>query len=178
MSDPPAGSSAGSSARLFVAVWPPAPVVAVIRDLPRREVTGVRWTGREQWHVTLRFLGTVDMAAAVSALDRLRGSPGAVAELGTDVMHLGREVLALPVDGLGGLATAVDAAFDGLGRPREQRLFRGHVTICRGAVGVGLVVGLAEPMSWPVESVSLVRSHLGRGGARYETVASAELASP
>ncbi len=138
----------------------------------------MRWTGSEQWHVTLRFLGSVDVAVAVSALDRLRGSPGARAELGSDVMHLGREVLALPVDGLAGLAKAVDTAFDGIGQPRERRLFRGHVTLCRGAVGDGLVAGLAEVMSWSVDSVSLVRSHLGRGGARYETVASAELASP
>ena len=139
----------------------------------------MRWTGPEQWHVTLRFLGSLDVAVAVAALDRLRGSPGARAELGLDVVRLGREVLALPVDGLGGLAAAVDVAFDGLGQATEQRTFRGHLTLCRGkAVRAGLVGRPPDRMSWPVESVALVRSHLGRDNARYETVASVELASP
>jgi 2'-5' RNA ligase len=154
-------------------------VVAALRDLSRREVTGVRWTGPGQWHVTLRFLGTVDIGGAVSALGRLRGSPAARAELGTDVVRLGREVIALPVVGLGGLADAVDAAFDGLGQSTKHGTFRGHLTLGRGTgVRAGLAGRLAERLWWPVESVSLVRSHLGRGGARYETVASVELASP
>ncbi|MER3453020.1 MAG: RNA 2',3'-cyclic phosphodiesterase, partial [Acidimicrobiia bacterium] len=45
--------------RLFVAVWPPEEVLDVVAKLPRPGVVGLRWTSREQWHVTLRFFGSV-----------------------------------------------------------------------------------------------------------------------
>ncbi|MEA2686121.1 MAG: hypothetical protein QOE93_1316, partial [Actinomycetota bacterium] len=54
-------------ARLFVAVWPPAPLLDAVAALDRPAVPGLRWTGREQWHVTLRFLGAVEDVAAVVA---------------------------------------------------------------------------------------------------------------
>ena len=82
----------------------------------------------------------------------------------------------LPVDGLERLAAAVDLAFTGLGRDPDHRPFRGHLTLARGKGVRGLrVPALAGPMDWPVESVSLVRSHLGSGGARYEDVAVVKL---
>jgi RNA 2',3'-cyclic 3'-phosphodiesterase len=168
--------------RLFVAVWPPARVLAALGRLERPSCAGVRWTSAEQWHVTLRFLGSVDAsaaAAAVAALEGLRGCPGARAVLGPAVVLLGREVLAVPVEGLVDLASAVDDAFTGIGRPTERRSFRGHITLARGKnVRPGLVAGGVEAISWPVDSVTLVRSHLGRRGARYEAVASAELVPP
>jgi RNA 2',3'-cyclic 3'-phosphodiesterase len=167
------------SARLFVAVWPPPSVVAALGDLGRRPDPRVRWTTIEQWHVTLRFLGTVEVAPAFTALSRLRGSPGARAALGPGVVRLGREVLAVPVEGLADLASAVDEAFDGIGRSTEHRTFRGHITLARGKdVRTGLVGGQLKRVPWTVTSVALVRSYLGRGGSRYETVASADLTPP
>ncbi len=63
--------------RLFVAVWPPPEVVAVLASLDRPVVDGVRWTTQEQWHVTIRFLGSVESAeAAIAALATLAGAPG------------------------------------------------------------------------------------------------------
>ena len=68
--------------RLFVGVRPPDEVLDLIADLPRRAQAGLRWTTRDQWHVTLRFLGEVeDPTVVVDALDgvdaqrirRLRG---------------------------------------------------------------------------------------------------------
>ena len=46
--------------RMFIAAWPPSAVLDALDALPRRDVAGVRWTTREQWHVTLRYLGDVD----------------------------------------------------------------------------------------------------------------------
>ncbi len=139
-------------------------------------MAGVRWMGPEHWHVTLRFLGTVEVGRAVSALGRLAGQPGALAVVGAAAVRFGREVIAVPVEGLAPLAAAVDTAFAGLGRDPDHRPFRGHLTLARGK-GVGGLAGLrlAEPLEWPVGSVSLVRSHLGRGGARYEDVAAVDL---
>ena len=164
-------------ARLFVAVWPPVAVVRALASLRGPDQPGVRWMGPEHWHVTLRFLGTVEVAPAVDALTHLSDGPGASAVVGSTPVRLGREVIALPVAGLGPLAAAVDIAFAGLGRDPEHRPFRGHLTIARGPQVRGLAgLRLAESLAWPVGSVSLVRSHLGRGGARYEDVAVVELA--
>jgi len=132
--------------------------------------------GREHWHVTLRFLGTVEVVPAVRALEALAGGPGARTIVGAAPIRLGREVLAFPVDGLEELAAAVDLAFTGLGRDPDHRPFRGHLTLARGKGVRGLrVPALAAPVDWPVGSVSLVRSHLGSGGSRYDDVAVVEL---
>jgi 2'-5' RNA ligase len=43
--------------RLFVAVWPPPPVVAALAELEHPDVDSVRWTPSSRWHITLVFLG-------------------------------------------------------------------------------------------------------------------------
>jgi RNA 2',3'-cyclic 3'-phosphodiesterase len=168
----PAESLVSERARLFVAVWPPSGVLSALAAVRGADGPGVRWMGEEQWHVTLRFLGTVELAAALRALDEVRRVPGAIAVVQPSAVRLGREVLALSVDGLAHLAMAVDAAFTDLGRAPDHRPFRGHVTLARGK-GVRSLgrVALPASMEWTVDSVSLVRSHQGRAGARYEDVA-------
>jgi 2'-5' RNA ligase len=166
--------------RLFVAVWPPPEVVEVLAGLDRPTIEGVRWTTPGQWHVTLRFLGSVESAEpAVAALDTLAGAPGAVATIDGRPLRLGREILALRVDGLADLAALVGAAFAGIGRPPEARPFRGHLTLARGrAVRSLSPVSRFQRASFTVREVGLVESHLGHGGARYDTVASVGLAPP
>jgi RNA 2',3'-cyclic 3'-phosphodiesterase len=51
----PAGQT--DEVRLFVAIWPPPPVVAALAELEHRDVGAVRWTDPSRWHVTLVFLG-------------------------------------------------------------------------------------------------------------------------
>ena len=48
-------SGSPERARLFVAVWPPASVLAAVASLRGPDLSGVRWMGPEPWHVTLRF---------------------------------------------------------------------------------------------------------------------------
>ena len=167
-------------ARLFVAVWPPPEVVATLSGLDRPAIEGVRWTTPDQWHVTLRFLGSVESAdPAIAALATLEGAPGAVASIDGRPIRLGREVLALSVEGLADLAALVGDAFAGIGRPPEHRPFRGHLTLARGRGVRTLSTSLRfQRASFTVHAVSLVESHLGPAGARYESVASVELASP
>ena len=166
--------------RLFVAVWPPPEVVDLLAGLDRPAIDGVRWTTRDQWHVTLRFLGSVESAdPAIAALATLEGASGAVASIDGRPIRLGREVLALSVEGLADLAALVGDAFAGIGRPPEHRPFRGHLTLARGrGVRTLSTSRRFQRASFRVRTVSLVESHLGPAGARYESVASVELASP
>jgi 2'-5' RNA ligase len=170
--------------RLFVAVWPPAPVIDELARIDRPTVPGTRWTAADAWHVTLRFLAEVPAAEPVVGALEQASLPSATARLGPSVSRLGRGVLCVPVSGLEALALAVTDATGGIGRPPERRPFRGHITLARTkasasaasavaaagapAAPVGSVV---EPMAWPVVSVVLVRSHLGRPSARYEPLA-------
>jgi 2'-5' RNA ligase len=161
--------------RLFVAVEVPDRVRRTVAGIERPPGEDVRWADPSSWHVTLRFLGEVDGSdGAEAALAAVRCDP-ATAVVGRTPKRLGPTAVVLPVEGLAGLAEAVSAAFAGL-PGEERRRFAGHLTLGRlrrqgrwPAAGVGV---LAAEMSWMVEEVVLVRSHLGGGRpARYEVLA-------
>ena len=64
-----------------MAVWPPEEVLDLIGGLARPEVEGLRWTTRDQWHVTLRFFGEAKLEDALGALRRV-SAESTVAEMG------------------------------------------------------------------------------------------------
>jgi 2'-5' RNA ligase len=158
--------------RLFVAVEVPEDVRRAVAAIERPDGDDVRWADPASWHVTLRFLGVVeDERPAVAALGAVRAR-GTTAVVGRTPRRLGPTAVVLPVEGLGDLAAAVAAAFVGL-PGEERRRFTGHLTLGRlrrqGRWPAGGVGVLAAEVSWAVEDVALVRSHLGGGGpARYE----------
>lgn len=169
--------------RCFVAVWPPPDVVAALAALPRPDVAGLRWTTVEQWHVTLRFLGNVDEAAARRAFATIDAGTAPVAvELGPATGRFGRRVLHVPASGVDRLAGATLAATAGVGVPPERRRFAGHVTLARARERSGVdlrpLVGTPFAASWTASELTLVASHLGAGpggAARYEVLASLPL---
>jgi RNA 2',3'-cyclic 3'-phosphodiesterase len=163
------------SDRRFVAVWPPAEVLDLVEGLHRPEGLGGRWTRRDQWHVTLRFLGDVPRDDVVDALQGA-GSGPVVARLGPKVAKLGRGVIQVAVAGLEDLAADVVARTAALGRPVEDRVFRGHLTLARiaGRPPKG-VLGQPIEAIWTVDALHVVASHLGGNAARYETEATIPL---
>ena len=167
--------------RLFVAVWPPDRVLDAIAALDRPSVTGLRWTTRDQWHVTLRFLGQVDDASAVvEALAAVVRHGPVDAALGPATGRFDHRILHVPVSGLSGVAGEVIAATAALGRPPEDRPFAGHITLARTARGSRVdlrpLAGVAVAGTWTVTDVCLVESHLSSAGARYEVVGRVPLA--
>jgi 2'-5' RNA ligase len=167
--------------RLFVGVCPPERVLdALERVVDRPERDGVRWTRRDQWHVTLRFLGEVaDPNPIVSALS-VAPLRRCEARLGPKVRTLGRQVICLPVAGLDELAQAVVEATAEFGQPPDDRRFRGHLTLARlrrGARPTGLT-GAALDDSFLVTEVRLIRSHQDAEGSRYEDLLVVPLSGP
>jgi 2'-5' RNA ligase len=163
----------GTSARLFVAVWPPADVLDMLAALPRADEPGVRYTTRDQWHVTLRFLGRCDPADATAALEALTWpDEPVVARCGPAVSRLGRStVVVVPVRGLDALARAVRDVTAAVGE-REERLFSGHLTVARlKHRGACRVAGERFEATFAVPSVALVASELHPEGSRYTTLA-------
>jgi 2'-5' RNA ligase len=164
-----------STVRLFVALRPPPEVVGLLAALPRPALPGVRWTGEDQWHVTLRFLGEADPAEAEAALRRTALPPRPTAELGDVVGRFGREILYVPVSGVEELAAAVVASTADVGEPPPDRPFTGHLTLARAQRGRGDVraaVGarLQRTACWEVDEVTLVAGRLERSGARHSVV--------
>ena len=160
--------------RLFVAALPDESTVDRLREAcggwPRPKVGGLRWTGPDQGHVTLCFLGSVDPGEAAAALDG-PGSAAAEARLGPATALLGQGVLMVPVGGVDGLAGAVVAATVDLGGLSEDRPFTGHLTLARsqGRVPAGWE-GRSVTGAFPVAEVCLVRSETLPEGARYEVL--------
>jgi RNA 2',3'-cyclic 3'-phosphodiesterase len=160
--------------RLFVAAWPPPEVLDAVEALDRPTLAGVRWTTRDQWHVTLRFLGQVDDVGAVARrLEEVGLDAGLVAVAGPLTTRLGRSFVVLPVSGLDRLAAAVVDLTASVGEPPDPRPFAGHLTLARAkpGVGVGDLVGAPLSAQWPISEVTLVASELHATGARYSIVA-------
>ena len=166
-----AGSTIIVVVRLFVAVWPPAPVVDALGELSRPIDRDVRWTTPEQWHVTLRFLGSVeDVSGVRSALRDVSWSPSQV-DVGPATTRLGPSVLVLPVRGLDALARAL---------PFElEEPYVGHLTLARARRGriPSSLTGVPFEASWIASSFSLVRSTTKPSGAVYDDVEAYEAIS-
>jgi len=167
--------------RLFVAVWPPEDVIGLVGSLSRPEVDRVRWTTRDQWHVTLRFLGEVSEVDRVAgALSVLAGTGAADALLGpVSAWFPGRRVLQVPVSGLDALAervaVAIEPVADVLSKGRASDPgFRGHLTLARvrgrerlPSVVASQLSGAPVAAEWQVDSISLVASRTLRSGSSY-----------
>jgi 2'-5' RNA ligase len=171
--------------RLFVAVWPDDATLGRLAALERPEIDGVRWTSRDQWHITMRFFGDVDDPAEIEAALQDAATdfgPDTVrAELGPRVARVGNMLWA-PASGLDDVARCVVSATAAFGAPPDNRRFRGHITLARQrsrrkASVLRAAQGQPLKASWVVHEVDLVRSHLGAAGARYETIARASLRS-
>ncbi len=173
-------------ARLFVAVWPPPDVVAVLAGLPRDDEPGVRFVPPANWHVTLRFLSDTDPAEVI---DRLHGAAAAGtstavaastaagtstaavrARLGPTVELLAGRALVVPVAGLDALAATVAAHTGDIGAPPADR-FVGHLTLGRLRRGAPRprLHATAVSATFDVTEIALVESRLGPTGAVYET---------
>lgn len=172
--------------RLFVALELPEAAraaLAAFRDAADPAVW--RPVGDESLHLTLAFLGHRPPGTAAAVEAALRGSGAADASalaLGAPLLLPPRRARVLcaevedPGSGLAALQAQVSEALvrAGLFEP-ERRPFRAHATVAR------LRAGARAPREPPGEGpervafsggpLTLFRSHLGRGGARYEPLA-------
>jgi 2'-5' RNA ligase len=179
--------------RAFVAVVPPPEVLDAIAAAVA-PVSGsdskVRWATREQWHVTLQFLGNhVELDAAAGALrglavhgDHVRvGGAGAFpnAERGR-VLWLG---FTTGVELFGELSDAVGAALAPVGFEPEARSLHPHITVARRKVPGDVretTAALDAPTygpAWFVHEVVLVQSFTKPTGAEHVPYARIPLAT-
>ena len=158
----------------------------------------VRWVSPETAHLTLHFLG--DVAPERAQLLRMALTPALAQQSAFTIQtgHLGvfpdlqrPRVIWLGLDGqtnyLSALHAAVAAALRTLEFPVETRDLRAHLTLgrVRDNPSSGFPVNLRRRMNdpelrtlveessmrFPVTEVQLIRSYLGKTGARHETLA-------
>jgi 2''-5'' RNA ligase len=172
-----------------VAVRPPDAVLEAMEATlapARKAMIGPRWAGRDQWHVTLQFLGPVaTLAPVVAGLEaavaklwpftfRLGGSGAFPNPRRARVVWIGAEEGAGPMAGLAG---AVTGALAPLGYEAETRPFRSHLTVARlrdpGDVTPALAALGDDPVgeAWTVEEIVLYQSRLSPSGSTYSALA-------
>lgn len=173
--------------RLFVAIEIPDAVKdAVERAIaPWREAfPRARWVPRENWHVTLKFLGRTwprlrDWVEERTAMAAGEGRPfrTALTGLGSFPSRARGRVLWAGLDDpdgeLGLLAVAIDAALQDE-FASETRPLHPHLTVARSDPPVRLPSAYPETLlvsdQWEVGAVTLFRSHLQRPAPRYEAM--------
>jgi 2'-5' RNA ligase len=188
-----------ASARLFVAIDPPAEACAELAAWARSALRGlglrgggaaaapVRVLDPELLHVTLCFLGdrpVEEIAAIGEALEECAIAVGEL-EIGAPLWLPPRRPRTLAVEvrdsSEGGLAALHDALAGALARAcgyeRERRRFRAHVTVARMGAARGRGPGVeriplpATPaLSFTPAEVVLYRSWLSPAGASYEAL--------
>jgi len=186
--------------RLFVAVELPEEWLQHLeeaqqvlqRELETAEAPRLRWTRPGGIHLTLKFLGETP-AALLAEVEAAIGQavvspPDITLRLGDiEMFTSGRRVrviwagLSGDTEELARLADQIDVACGPLGYGRGLRPFAPHLTLARVPEGATLdraaltrllssvKLGGAPPFN--VQLVSLMRSNLGPGGARYERLA-------
>ena len=194
-------SSAQQAIRVFIAA--PIPSSAnlvlsnVIESLGEKIPQGVRWVNPVGIHLTIKFLGNISPRAVINITEAMGRAAAEVSPLQVRLWGLGvfpneqkPRVLWAGVDGdierLRELQEKSESALEALGIPLDRRAFNPHLTLGRvrdnvneqtrrsiGTILSSEELGLSEP--WPVESMELIQTHFGSGGATYTTLASAPL---
>ncbi len=157
----------------------------------------VRWVRPEGIHLTLKFMGDIEVATAGKILENLPPVTASFSPFGLAIHGLGvfpnsrrPRVLWAGLDGdletLSALQLAVDDAVGELGLPKEERAFSPHLTLgrVRREVTEGQLRKIGEVMSsiappaavgWTADTVNLMRTELDPAGSRHYLVGSASL---
>jgi 2'-5' RNA ligase len=182
--------------RLFVAIEFPKDVsakaierISALAQVLKDPYGALRWVGREQLHVTLKFLGETredKVSSLKSAIQdaaskhhpfslELGGVGGFGGQDGYRVIWLG---IGEGSEKAGKLTDSIEAACELLGVPRENRRFHPHVTLARCKTGScrvdmkSLKPELTQtPVAvFPVDHIALIQSTLTPSGSKYDVL--------
>jgi 2'-5' RNA ligase len=195
------GAGVKGVARAFVAVVPPREVLDAVgkvswramhrpRELALPRLWSPRWTTRDQWHLTLQFLGArVDLDGATSLLASVRGSPVTTRLGGLGGFPTAKRANVLWIGAtegareLGALAATVANAMMPIAGDPDALPFHPHLTLARLGRHGDLRAAVAalprpEPVGprWTVDRIVLFESVTASTGAQYRAHAEVALA--
>lgn len=172
--------------RVFLA----APLPPEVRFVLSEIVAGMPIPGRvsppENWHITLRFLDTVDRVTYerfLGALDPVSETAFPVALDGFGAFPNSRKAtvfwagIGRGAEQLAMLNEEAEEAALKAGLSPEERPFHPHLTLSRirPPVDVSGLIDEELTLSWRCERLVMYRSHQGRGSVRYEPLDSIDL---
>ena len=169
--------------RLFVAIRPPRTIREQLLGL-MGGVSGARWQGDEQIHLTLRFIGEVERNIAediAGALTAVRQPTFDIELNGIGTFSRGGQPEVIwagvaPHEPLKALHKKIDQACVRAGLEPERRAYSPHITLARLKRGAGPVGGLLEAAGsvtsppFCVDSFALYESRLAPDGAIHTVV--------
>ncbi len=182
--------------RVFVAIVMPEQIKDAMaaaqselrQALPER---GVTWTTREQFHLTLKFLGNVEVQCVDALNAQLRAGCRGFSPLRLRAERIGafpnervpRVIWAGLTDAEGQLLkvqSEVESASHDFSTRKPEQKFTGHVTLGRAKrinrrdsqVLSGLLAGMANRFfgEWTSNEIELMRSELAADGARHTPI--------
>jgi 2'-5' RNA ligase len=169
---------AGKSARVFLALWPPADMAERLGGIARASAAahGGRATRPETIHLTLAFVGDVVEASLPALIEAAAGVRGQPFDLCLDRLgfwthnRLCWAGTSAPPAALAELAGGLRAALRGADFPveRERGAFVPHVTLVRKTTTAVPAQPIEPAVAWPCAAFVLVRSSLSARGAAYE----------
>jgi 2'-5' RNA ligase len=185
------------SLRLFVAIEVPDRVKdAILRAQDRMrgavKLGNVRWTSREQFHITLKFLGKIatrDLAGLTEALMSICAGFAPITlsseAIGFFPSPRRPRVIWVGIRAVEGKLDTIQKSVETAARPftaeAEEKSFSGHVTLGRVKYLPGretrqlseLAAGMEKERfgEWTAEKAVLLASELHPEGSRYSTVA-------
>lgn len=148
-------------------------------------IDGARWTERDNFHLTLTFIGNVDEAVAEAAHDALSSvhtEPFTLQVKGTGAFAKGKDVHVLWIgvehnEVLFRLKDKIDRALQRAGVPFENRKYTPHITIARlqkSADEKEIARFMQEHNlfsgEFDVDTFTLFRTHQTKNGSMYEPV--------
>jgi len=187
--------------RLFVAIELPEAVKQAIENTQDElraalPAESIRWTRREQFHLTMRFLGSVEAPQVDRLNEALRRACTGSGELQLRAGRIGvfpggrrpRVVWAGVDDGAGKLLLlqrSIEGATASFTNEPPQEKFTGHITLARcreiNRTDAATLATLVDKMAarsfgeWTAASVEVIRSQPTSRGSRYTTLASVSL---
>jgi 2'-5' RNA ligase len=185
--------------RTFIAISLPSPVLQAIgeaQETLRGKGLDIRWVRKEGIHLTLKFLGNVDMdqvGQIQAAIEKAAKGFSSFTLKGEGIgvfpdLRRPRVVwagISGDVEVLRSLQGDLDSQLKPLGFPKEKRPFKGHLTLGRaksrldGTKLTSAFEALAEfrTESFSAQEVVLFQSDLRPGGAVYSRLAEVPLGS-
>ena len=183
--------------RTFIAVELPQEIhntLKQLQDVLRGSMPDVRWTKAANIHITLKFLGDVQVSRLDAISESLRDAAGQFSPFNVRLTGIGAfpnsrkpRIIWVGIDQgadeLVQMAQKIEASMKRLGFPREKRPFRPHLTIGRirhlehplvmtEALERSAVGELGE---FTVQKASFIKSQLDPAGSIYTTLAEAPL---
>jgi 2'-5' RNA ligase len=187
--------------RSFIAIELPPEIKFALKNiqhpLKSKYPAFAKWVNPDSIHLTLKFLGNVDIALIDAILQRTQEASRNTPPFILNINELGAfpnlrrvQVIWVGIGGevakLQGLQQAIESNLVPLGFPSENRPFVPHLTLARvqesagaderQALGEAITrINIEFNLVIKVKSINLMRSQLTRSGAIYNCVNSIEL---